>query len=184
MIASCEPFLIHLNLLSRPVMQRPMCSPVTDLPQTDRKRTPFDRNGKTPTQPRHTNTSSSGVFLSKVNDSVPGRHSFISKTAPETPLRQYAGFCLKVKLQCLRFFLRTVIRPTNESMRAVKQISRDPSFVSCTEYVPWHTLSTSKTENKCVSIFRNTLCSHFNPCTAGGGGRLSAPLRFFKNGGA
>ena len=53
MIASCEPFMIHLNLLSRPVMQRPMCSPVTDLPQTDRKRTMFDRNGKTHTKPRH-----------------------------------------------------------------------------------------------------------------------------------
>ena len=33
------------------------------------------------------------------------------KAAPETPLRQNAGFLLKVKLQCLRFFLRTVIRP-------------------------------------------------------------------------
>ena len=54
MIASSEPFLIHLNLLSRPVMQRPMCSPVTDLPQrTDRKRTMFARNGKTHTKPRH-----------------------------------------------------------------------------------------------------------------------------------
>ena len=38
MIASCEPFMIHLNLLSRPVMQRPMCSPMTDLPQTDRSK--------------------------------------------------------------------------------------------------------------------------------------------------
>ena len=34
-IASCETYLIHLNLLSHPVMQRPMCSPVTDLPQTE-----------------------------------------------------------------------------------------------------------------------------------------------------
>ena len=37
-------------------MQRPMCSPMTDLPQTeqtDRKRTQFDRNGKTHTKPRH-----------------------------------------------------------------------------------------------------------------------------------
>ena len=33
------------------------------------------------------------------------------KTAPETPLRQNAEFWLKVKLQCLRFFLLTVIRP-------------------------------------------------------------------------
>ena len=40
-LPSCEPFFIYLNLLSRPVMQRPMCSPMTDLPQnrqTDRKR--------------------------------------------------------------------------------------------------------------------------------------------------
>ena len=48
--------MIHLNLMSHPVMQRPMCSPMTDLPQnrqTDRKRTMFDRNGKTHTKPRH-----------------------------------------------------------------------------------------------------------------------------------
>ena len=35
MIASCDLFSIHLNLLSHPVMQRPMCSPVTDLPQKE-----------------------------------------------------------------------------------------------------------------------------------------------------
>ena len=49
------------------------------------------------------NTSSSGVFLNRVNNSVPGRHGFMFKTAPETPLRQNARFLLKVKLQCLRF---------------------------------------------------------------------------------
>ena len=56
MIASREPFLIHLNLLSHPVMQRPMCSPVTDLPQTEQ--TERERcstgNGKTYKKPRHT----------------------------------------------------------------------------------------------------------------------------------
>ena len=48
--------MIHLNLMSHPVMQRPMCSPMTDLPQTDRtdrKRTMFHRNGNTHTKPRH-----------------------------------------------------------------------------------------------------------------------------------
>ena len=51
MIAPCEPFLYHLNLLSRPVMQRPMCSPVTDLPQnrqTERER--YSTETGTPTR--------------------------------------------------------------------------------------------------------------------------------------
>ena len=54
MIASREPFFIHMNLLSRPVMQRPMCSPVTDLPQTEQTEENDVRpNGKTHTKPRH-----------------------------------------------------------------------------------------------------------------------------------
>ena len=46
-------------------------------------------------------------MYSKVNNSVPGRHGFMFKSASETPLRQNAEFWLKVKLQCLRFFLLT-----------------------------------------------------------------------------
>ena len=103
------------------------------------------------------NTSYSGVFLNRVNNSVPGRHGFMFETAPETPLRQNAGFWLKVKLQRLCFFLRTVIRPNERKHACCQKIYRNLSFVSCTEHVPWHTLSISKTENKCVSIFRNTL---------------------------
>ena len=38
------------------------------------------------------NMSSYGVFLSKVNNRVPGKHGFMLKTTPETPLRKNAGF--------------------------------------------------------------------------------------------
>ena len=69
-IASCEPFFIHLNLLSHPVMQRPMCSPVTDLPQNRRRRTLFDRNGKTPKKPRHTYHSISQNTLSLLVEKI------------------------------------------------------------------------------------------------------------------
>ena len=73
------------------------------------------------------NTSSYVVFHSKVNNSVPGRHSFIFKTGSETLLRRNAGFRPKVKLQCLRFFLHTVTRP-NESKHACCQTNFQKSF--------------------------------------------------------
>ena len=73
------------------------------------------------------NTSSSKVFHSKVNASVPGRHGFILKTGSETPSRRNAGFCLKVKMLRLRFFLRTVIWP-NETNHACCQTNFQKSF--------------------------------------------------------
>ena len=73
------------------------------------------------------NTSSSDIFLSKVNYCVPGRHGFNFKTGSVTPLHQNAGFGLKVKLRCLRFFLRTVI-PPNEWKYACCQTNFQKSF--------------------------------------------------------
>ena len=49
------------------------------------------------------NTSSSDIFLSKVNYCIPGRHGFNFKTGSVTPLQQNAGFWLKVKLQFFAF---------------------------------------------------------------------------------
>ena len=67
-IASREPFMIHLNLLSHPVMQRPMCSPVTDLPQNRQKEN--DCSTETGRPPRNPVTKAQEMILTDVSDTI------------------------------------------------------------------------------------------------------------------